>query len=357
MSYIFRLRLSILAGAVAACCFIGTAFSADIPPSVEPGRIEQRFQQPTEPKSRLEPLLPRVEKEDDLPKQLDSITFILNRVVMEGGSVYTEADLLPLYEEYIGIEVNLATVYQLTQAITNRYDREGYPLSRAYLPAQRIKDGVVHIGIIEGFVDQVIIEGELADRRDFFSHYKNRITAPRPLTKAALERYLLLADDLAGVKVQSIFRPSTDTQGASTLILSVEQERPTASISLDNRGTESTGPVQINLNGSGNGLFQQYDQATIGVVRTQQGGELRYLSLGYRTALNSEGDQLNFSYSRSLSEPGTDTLQAIELESQSTTATLKYSRPYIRSRDRNLTLYGSFVYKRAPRKTSQSSLT
>jgi len=49
---------------------------------------------------------------------------------------------------------------------------------------------------------------KLARYRDFFSDYTARIVADRPANIRTLERYLLLANDLPGLKFSTSLKPS-----------------------------------------------------------------------------------------------------------------------------------------------------
>ena len=61
---------------------------------------------------------------------------------------------------------------------------------------------------VEGYVDEVRLEGEVQGPREQLEAFAERIKAERPLTATALERNLLLIGDLPGVNVQSVLEPS-----------------------------------------------------------------------------------------------------------------------------------------------------
>ena len=47
----------------------------------------------------------------------------------------------------------------LTRSISRFYRERGFFLARAYIPEQKVNDGVVTINIVEGFLDQVVFLG------------------------------------------------------------------------------------------------------------------------------------------------------------------------------------------------------
>ena len=328
----------------AGALFLTQGYAADIPAGVESGRIEKRFEQPVQPKSTLEPMVPALEKPMP-PEESDKIKFVLSGIVIEGATVYSETDFQPLYQQYLGKEISLTVIYKVAEAITLKYANDGYALSRAVVPAQSIKNGIVRIKIIEGFIDKVIIEGNLNDRRSFFEKYKEKILASRPLNSKILERYLLLANDLPGMSVKSILKPSEDTNNASTLILTITSKHYDLFASLDNRGSKSIGPAQAILSGNINSSLRQFSKTSLTAVQTEDWNELNYLSWGHEEILSTEGLTFNLGFTGSRSEPGTRILRDLELEGRSRSFSAGVSYPYIRSRRENLDWSTKFDYK------------
>ena len=317
---------------------------AQVPGSAEPGRIEKRFEPPKKPKSIFEPVIPEMEGPMP-PDEAEKVKFTLTGVTIEGSTVYGDEDFLPLYEQHLSQEISLKTVYDIAEAITAKYGEDGYALSRAFVPPQSIKNGIVRIGIIEGFIDKVIIEGELSQILGFFKKYEEKIRASRPLKSSVLERYLLLANDLPDLTVKSVLKPSKDTPGASDLIITVVEKKYDASFGIDNHGTKSQGRGQFNLGLGANSVLGLHERATFNLIKTPQERELKYFKFGYEQTLNSEGTKLSVTANRSLSRPGTDVLEAIELESKNNSWSLRLDQPIIRSRQQNLSAHVMFDYK------------
>ena len=155
--------------------------------------------------------------------------------------------LKSLYADLLGRETTLATVYEIARRITAKYGADGYVLSRAIVPPQELNPkGVnVRIQVIEGWINKVEWPSKLARYRDFFSDYAAKITADRPVNIRTIERYLLLANDLPGLKFSTSLRPSTTESGASTLVVEVTEKPLDANARVDNRGTPSRGPYQF----------------------------------------------------------------------------------------------------------------
>src|ERR1043166_8254204 len=101
--------------AVLAMLFLPVVAAAQvIPPSAQPGRERERFVEPAAP--RAQPGSGTISLPSTVaPKGAERITLTIARIVITGATVYTDAELAPLYADMIGGEVTLAAVYDLAQ--------------------------------------------------------------------------------------------------------------------------------------------------------------------------------------------------------------------------------------------------
>ena len=270
--------------------------------------------------------------------------FRLSAVNIEGVTVYSGGELLALYEPLLDQEIALDEIFALANAVTARYRNDGYTLSRAIVPPQTIRAGRVRITVIEGFVDEVVIEGETRGRAGLFREWGEKIKASRPFNVAVLERYSLLANDLPGARVRAVVRPSEDTPGAAEVVLAVEHKTFDAAASLDNRAPKTTGPLQGVASVTGNSLLGLYDRTTLTYSSASERKHSQFFGLRHEQVLDAEGTVASVAASYSRSQPG-DVLKDLDLISESTTLGFELTHPVIRSRDTNLTLAGGFTYR------------
>ena len=317
-----------------------------VPDSAEAGRIEQQFEQPDAPLSQFETLIP--DSEEPMPAEdAARIKFTLSGVLVDGSTVYGDHDLLGLYEDMLGAEISLSDVFQIARRITVKYRGDGYILSRAVVPAQRIKSGVVVIQIIEGFVSGVSIEGDILGPASLLESYAEKVIESRPLRADVLERYVLLADDLPGVDASSVLAPADDTPGASELILVVEHKEGDAFATHDNRGTRFVGVHQITTGLSINSGLGQYEKIGGRFITTTDQSELILIGLDQEFQMGNEGTTISTSFTGSKSRPGFTLISPVDLQikSESFTGSITVAHPLIRSRGENLSFSGNFTYK------------
>ncbi len=320
------------------------ALAQQIPPSADPGRLEHRFERPQAPQSKPKLMFPAPEQAPP-PAQAEKVRFKLTSVLFEGSSVIGTEQLRPLYENLLGSDVSLLDIYKLRDAITAKLRNDGYILSAAFIPAQTVESGIVRITIVEGGINSIHFGGDaVADRFGVLERFAEKIKAAKPLRAGDLERYVLLMDDLPGIKVKTTLKPTPGTKAGSDLEVAIEHKMVGASVTIDNRGTKSIGPYQIDGSVSLNDVIGVFDQTTIRSIITPQVSELRYVDLAHTEQLDSEGTSFLMGARRSWSNPGY-TLRAYDLQSKNDTLRFDLAHPFIRSRSDTLRGDIGFDYK------------
>ena len=300
-----------------------------------PHRFERRFDKRVSPKSSVVPIKPK-SMAPIFPEDLKEVKFVLKQLFIQGKSIYDKRALKPLYTSYLKKELTLKNIYEIAQKITNKYRNDGYILSKAIVPPQKINDGVVHLRIIEGYIDKIKIQGPVRGPRKLINKYKKNILKSRPLRVSDLERYLLLIDDLPGVTAKSVLAPSEDKPSATTMTLILADKAFVGHIGTDNRGSKFNGPYQFLGGVTVNSLLGDHSRAGLQGVFTSQTDELLFLNAFYDLPINQEGTRLFFSSSVSKSEPGS-TLKQFDINGDSSSITLRLTHPFLRSRAKNLT--------------------
>ncbi len=323
----------------------GTAVAQQIPSTIEPGRIPQRFEPPRTPGVETRITVPQVPTAVP-PAQARPIRFVLRGVNLRGSTVYRPQDLHALHTGLIGREVSLAEVYAVATQITARYRNDGYVLSQAVVPQQQIRDGVVQIIVIEGRIARVVIKDEGGQLRsyNYLLQYAERLKASQPVTQRELERYLLLLNDFPGMRVSGVLAPS-DVPGASDLVLEVNYKHIDAYASLDNRGSRFIGPFQSEVSGAYNGVFDTGDRLLYRYVTTLfQPRELQFHEARFQTPVFDQGTILEVWGNWARTRPGF-TLRRLDIEGETWSWNIKLKHPFIRTRGMNLWAYGEFDWQ------------
>ena len=308
-----------------------------IPPSELPGRERQRFEQPVAPRAQPGGT-PITLPSTVAPPGAENIKVRLRGVRVEGATVYRDDEFEAFFRDLVGREVPLTAIYEIAQRITAHYGNAGYVLTRAIVPPQQLNPGgaVIRIQVIEGYVDNVEWPASLSGYRDFFSEYTAKIIANRPTNIKTIERYLLLAGDLPGLKFKNSLKPSPTRQGAATLVVEVTHKPIDAIGRVDNRGSKARGPEQFFTSVTANNIFRMHEAFTLAYASAFHPRELQYFYGGYRQVLTSEGLTAFVNTSFSPSKPGLPVNPVLEYRTRDLITEAGLSYPFIRQRERNL---------------------
>jgi len=329
----------LLAGCVLAALLTTAAGAQPFPPSQFPDRLRERFAEPPAPLAQPGGAVVTLPS-TVAPKGAEKVMVRVRGVHIVGSTVYGPQEFAPLYDELIDESVPLTAIYELAQHITAKYGSDGYVLSRAIVPPQQLdpKGAVVQIEVVEGYIDKVEWPPVLSRYRDFFSHYAAQIIAQRPANIRTIERYLLLAGDLPGLKFTTSLRPSKHTPAAATLVVEVAAKPIDANAHIDNRGTPERGPFEyygsVTFNNP-TGWHQALTFTYAGVVPLK---ELNFAAFNYRQVLTAEGFSFFADGSYAWGAPGTVQLETLQNRTLGPAGDAGFAYPFIRSRERNLTL-------------------
>ena len=229
----------------------------------------------------------------------------LQTVQIEGGTLYPLNELAEIYKPLIGRQATLAELIEATRNITRRYQQDGYLLSYAFLPQQNFNDGVARVVLVEGYVRDIQIQGDVGRVKALLDKLAAKIQAERPLTRKTFERYTTLMTRIPGVTIQAQVPPPGTTDGATTLVAQASRKPFTSTLSTteDNRnGTQAL------LGVSSNSQTAMGEQLTLSGLFPPGDDHEHYYRLDYNQFINDEGAQLALSASRYRADPGTNVL-------------------------------------------------
>lgn len=226
---------------------------------------------------------------------------VLHKVRFEGGTVYPLSELRDHYQPLIGREVSVGELLQFTERLTQRYQRDGYLLSQAYLPDQDFADGRVHVVLVEGYVHDVRREGGMGPAGVYLDQLLERLKAERPLTRATLDRFIGLAQRIPGVTLQAHLSQVERSEGA-TLTVNAMREPFDAAMTLSDGSRDC---LQGLFKVSSNAQTRFAEQLTASVLLPPGDDHTEYQRLDYSQHLDAQGSQLLLSAARYRSEPRT----------------------------------------------------
>ena len=163
-------------------------------------------------------------------QELTGQPVFVSDVFFEGLTVYPESDFARQAQDLKGRTVPVRQIDDVRQAIVQRYRDDGYTLATVSVKVGA--NGLLRFIVTEGHIARVRLDGDIGPAGTQVLRFLERVTEPRAIDEATLERALLLANEVPGVSVRGVLQPSTEEPGALTLVAQVERQAVTGLLTL-----------------------------------------------------------------------------------------------------------------------------
>jgi len=298
------------------------------------GSIQQQIEREQQiNKNQLELNKAKPKPLTELPPQ--GPTVVVRKFKFVGNTKLTEEELTQALSGFLNRPLDFARLQAAASTVIDAYRKKGW-LVNAVLPPQDIDQGEITIQITEANFGGAQIRGELSARvasERILGIFEYQQPAGAPLNLDALDRALLLADDLPGVTVSGSLAEGQQ-DGQTNLVLQLADEPQfTASITSDNTGSVSTGANRVLANLTSNSPSGMGDSVTLNILAT---GGTRYLRTGYSLPVGFDGWRISANLSRLEYELTTAEYQALSAKGSSNAWGLELSYPIVRGRGFNL---------------------
>ena len=259
-------------------------------------------------------------------------------VAIDGVTAYQPAKLAKLTAGLVGPAVPLPLVEAARQSILALYRDDGYVLTT--VAASVDAHGQLRFNVIEGRIADVKLVGDIGPAGTQVLRFLHHLTQARPIDAATLERWLLLAQDVPGVSVRAVLRPSTDEPGALTLVAQVSRKAFSGLFTSDNRGFRQTGPEQFLTVLDANSFTSLGERTEVSLYHTYNDTQT-FGQAASEFFIGGSGLRLRLYGGAGPATPSGD-LRAAGYDGFTTVFGLQATYPVIRSRAQTLNVYGGF---------------
>lgn len=267
--------------------------------------------------------------------------FAVKRLEIQGNTRFSAATLHSLVADAEGKSLNLSEITAVADRITDYYLGHHYPLARAILPAQTIKDGVVVIQVLEARYGKVTLHNQSRVTSSLLQSTLSPLKADEVIEQTEMDHVLLLMSDVPKIEVHALLKPG-EAVGTSDLdITTVPGPRWSGIASVDDYGNKYTGRTR---GGATVSLMDPFDHGDyLSLAGLSSGQDLNYGRLSYESTVNGLGTRLGGAYSGLHYELG-DGLQSLEGHGTAEVGSLWAKHPLVRSQ--NADLYLQIQYDR-----------
>ena len=267
-------------------------------------------------------------------------TIVVQEFNFKGNTLISSEALRAALAPLLGRPLDFARLQNSPVLVADLYRDKGWVV-QTFLPGQSIEQGTVTIEIVEAVFGQTLVAGEPATRvpkEDVLQIFARQQQAGKFLNIHAVDRALLLADDLPGITVSGALAQGAQT-GQTDLVLQLADEPwLNANVSADNTGAVSTGTSRVMAALNLNSPTFRGDAINLNAMASKG---TRYARLAYGLPLGADGWRLGVNGSRLdyelITEPyASQSKQGNPTQGSATTAGLELSYPWVRSRNFNL---------------------
>ena len=336
------------------CIFVLSAFallgcwlplSALAKTSTDAGVLQQQIERDKLPVLPLRPLRPSAAADvaPDIAPAKGEPTVVVHAFTFQGNTLLGDTQLRAAVAHLVGRPLSYTALQGSADVVADLYRQRGLVV-QAYLPAQDIAQGEVAMVVVEAVFGQAVVlgvPGQRVEPQRVLDLVKRQQEAGAHVHVDAIERALLLADDLPGVSVTGNLAPGAQDGQTDLVLQLIDQPLAVGSASLDDTGSLSTGTVHANLALVINSPSGRGDAVNLNAMASEGA---RYARVAYSLPLGADGWRMSVNTSFMDYRLVSEAYQNLNASGQSHISGWELSYPLVRSRSVNLstTLGGEF---------------
>ena len=252
-----------------------------------------------------------------------------------GNTLLNNARLAEVVAPWLGRMLQFADLRKAAAAVAEAYRAAG-GIVHVCLPQQDITDGVVTLQVIEAVFGAARIDGDepLRLKWERVLRYVDAVQKKgEPLSAAAIDRALLLIEDLPGTSVAGSLMPGGATGETDLLLKMSTKPLFNGDVALDNTSSRSTGSARATVGLVINNPLGLGDQATANLLHSQG---LEYARVSATLPVGAQGWRVGASGSALRYRLVAAEFAALNASGTSNTVGVEASYPMVRSRLTNL---------------------
>lgn len=259
-----------------------------------------------------------------------------------GQDIVDDAILQEQLKEYQGRMVTFRELQAGAEKLTAYFRKRGYLMARVYLPAQKIKNGVVEYRVLIGRIDEIKLDNKTSIHESVLQREIRFLQPGGYITREKLERAVWLLSDLAGADAKASMETGRQ-EGTVTLKLTLMPHYGKCGmISADNYGNRYTGYNSYGI--FYNILNPERAGGQLDLAGSLTGSDLYNYNLRYLLPFGTDGLRASLGYSMLSYQLG-DIYRT--LDACGTSRTVSAGVEYALRRSQYTNLYAGLSYEKS----------
>lgn len=226
-------------------------------------------------------------------KETDSVRFQLKKVTADASDLLTQEEIQAAAAPYIGKEITLQDLYGIVEKINALYSEKGYVTCRAYLAPQTIRQGTVHISLMEGKTGKVDVRGNRTTREDYI---RDRLDLKEGETAniSHINKKLLRFNATNDVQLRISMKAGEAYGTTDYVITAAEPQQYIFGLFSDNAGSKTSGLYRGGVFWQDKSLTGNRDSLMMTSVFSKG---TKSFGAAYSSPINTSGTKLGVNYS------------------------------------------------------------
>ena len=272
-----------------------------------------------------------------VPRAVDEIEFSISSVRVAGATYFPAAEVNALFASLLGRKIVLQDLRDAAQKLEDRYRAEGFFLTRVFVPPQKVKDGVLEVQVLEGYIGDVFVDGPNPASTRLIEEIMAPVSKERPAKFNQLERRMLLINDIPGLSGSTVLQQG-GALGSSEMLVSAVKVPNQYRATFSNTSSEIIGPLAYSLGGT---IFQPFKRpGSLDITLSASGQrlkELRSANMRYAMPVGGRGILGSFGGLIAFARPGGAVVD-LDVRSRVMSINGRLRLPLIRSRENSIYL-------------------
>lgn len=168
--------------------------------------------------------------------------FVAKTIDLAGATLVAHERIKATLAPWQGRCLDLKEINRILEALTAVYVEAGYVAARAYVPEQDMSKGTLHLTMVEGSLDDIVLKGEGGTAGQLATAFPG--LKGKPVNLRRIEQGVDQINRLGSAKASVALEPGP-TLGGTVLAVTIDRTKPwSVTVGADNLGSPSTGIYQ-----------------------------------------------------------------------------------------------------------------
>ncbi|WP_071518590.1 ShlB/FhaC/HecB family hemolysin secretion/activation protein [Geitlerinema sp. PCC 9228] len=268
----------------------------------------------------------------------------VRNIVVSGSTILSPEQIQNLVSAYENRTLSLQDLQQAADKITQYYIERDYITSRAILPDQVVRDGMVRIQVLEGQLQAIEVMGNQQTHAGYIRR-RLALAGTAPVNAAKLEEQLrLLRRNPLFDNVEATLKPG-DKINSSILQVRVAEAKPwNITVGADNYSPPSVGSERFGMTVRYRNFTGWGDELTARYAFTQENGADSF-DVSYRLPLNAKNGTLQLRAAPGRNQVIQEPFADLDIRGEREFYQVSFRQPLVRSSREEFALYWGITHQ------------